>query len=117
MMLQLSTHRQYYLYRHPTDMRKGFDGLSGLVRNDMCMSPVSGDAFIFLNRSRNRLKLLVWESDGYAVYYKRLEVGTFEQVIGGDIYSCLTSHQVYLLLSGIELSTVQHRKRYADIVK
>ena len=94
-------------------MRKGFDGLCGLVTNKLSMNPTSGDIFIFINRCRDRLKLLVWESDGYAVYYKRLEAGTFELPKGDDFYKQMTSDQVYLLLSGISFSSVRKRKRYA----
>lgn len=58
-------------------MRKSFDGLSGIVRSELGGDPLSDDAFVFLNKRRNRLKLLHWEPGGFALYYKRLEKGTF----------------------------------------
>ena len=61
-------------------MRKGYDGLCGVVREQFKLNPLSGDVFIFLNRYRNRIKLLHWQGDGFAVYSKRLEKGTFEQI-------------------------------------
>ena len=77
-MFSLTERHRYFLYRSATDMRKGFDGLSGVVRNDLGMDPLSGDVFIFLNRRRTHMKLLVWEDSGFVVYYKRLERGRFE---------------------------------------
>jgi len=72
-MFSLNERHQYYLYESSTDMRKGFDGLSGLVRNELDKNPLSGDVYIFINRGRNRMKLLVWEEGGFVLYYKRLE--------------------------------------------
>jgi transposase len=69
---------RYYLYREPTDIRKSFDGLCGLVSERLGQSPMSGDVFIFINRPRNRMKLLRWEPGGFVLFYKRLERGTFE---------------------------------------
>jgi transposase len=69
---------RYYLYREPTDMRKSFDGLCGLVSGRLGQSPMSGDVFIFINKPRNRIKLLRWEAGGFVLFYKRLESGMFE---------------------------------------
>lgn len=68
-------------------MRKSFDGLSGLVRQEMKQHVLSGDVFIFLNRRRDQVKLLCWDKDGLAVYHKRLEKGTFEQPAAGTSQS------------------------------
>ena len=109
-----STHR-YFLYRHATDMRKGFNGLSGIVSNELAMNPLSGDVFIFLNRKRDRLKVLAWEGDGYSIYYKRLESGTYElpnSVANSDSIS-LSGQELQLLLSGIQLSSIKRRKRFS----
>ena len=76
-MFALTAQQSYFLYHQPTDMRKGFNGLSGLVRNELGKNPLSGDVFIFINRRRNRMKLLVWEDSGFVLYYKILEQGTF----------------------------------------
>ena len=77
-MFTLSTSQRYHLYSQPTDMRKSFDGLSGVIRNILERNPCSGDVFIFINRSRNKIKLLHWQGIGFTLYYKRLEEGTFE---------------------------------------
>ena len=68
---------RYYVYREATDMRKSFDGLCGLVSGRLGQSPMSGDVFIFVNKPRNRIKLLRWERC-FVLFYKRLERGTFE---------------------------------------
>jgi transposase len=91
-------------------MRKGFDGLAGLVRNEMRSDPLSGDVFLFFNRRGNQVKLLQWDRDGFALYYKRLEKGTFELPknnevkIDAEILSCI--------LQGISLKYIRKRKRY-----
>src|SRR5690625_5345321 len=78
-MLSFGPSQRYFLYRHPTDMRKSFDGLSGLVRKELGRDPTSGDVFIFLNRRQTHIKLLVWDRSGFALYYKRLEEGTLDR--------------------------------------
>ena len=77
-MLSISSTQRYFIYSGLTDMRKGFDSLCGLVREEFKMNPLSGDVFIFLSRTKNKIKLLQWQRDGFAIYYKRLEKGTFE---------------------------------------
>ena len=81
-MLHLSASCQYYLYPHPVNMRKSFDGLSGIVQNELKADPLSSAVFIFLNRRRNQVKLLLWEGDGFSLYHKRLEKGTYELPAG-----------------------------------
>jgi len=110
----------YQLYRSATDMRKGFDGLSGLVRNELGRDPLSGEAFIFVNRRRTLLKLLVWEQSGFAIYYKRLEKGTFELPYisvepNGEATKTLrlTREKLLCILEGIELGSVRHRERFS----
>ena len=76
-MLNLSTKVRVFLYRAATDMRKGFCGLHGIVLESLKEDPLSGDLFVFINRRRDRIKILQWEGDGLAIYYKRLESGTF----------------------------------------
>ncbi len=65
-------------------MRKSFDGLSGIVQNELKEDPLSGAIFIFLNRRRNQVKLLLWEGDGVSLYHKRLEKGSYELPMPGD---------------------------------
>ena len=76
-MFSLSAGR-YFLYREPTDIRRSFDGLCGLVTDRLGQNPMSGDVFIFINKPRNRMKILKWEPGGFVLFYKRLEKGTFE---------------------------------------
>lgn len=113
-MLSLSTRHRYYLYRLPTDMRKGFDGLSGLVRQELKQDPLSGDVFIFLNRKRDRMKLLVWDRGGYVIWYKRLEVGTFELPEAEAKYYSISWDQLMLILEGIQLKSVRKRPRFVQ---
>ena len=113
-MFSLSDRHQYYLYAPATDMRKGFDGLSGLVRNEMSSNPLSGDVYIFINRGRNRMKLLVWESGGFVLYYKRLERGRFElpEVSTTDQQAKISWQKLMLIVKGIDLQSVKKRKRF-----
>lgn len=77
-MLALFESSVYHIYLGFTDMRKGFDSLSGIVSSQMHFNPLSNDVYIFINRRRTQMKLLHWEGDGFALYYKRLERGTYE---------------------------------------
>lgn len=113
-MLHLSSSCRYYLYKGDTDMRKGFDSLSGIVSSQMNEDVVSGSVFIFFNKKHNQVKLLLWEGDGFAMYYKRLEQGTYEVPCGDDKNSTLSisSQQLQLILQGISLKSVRRRKRF-----
>jgi transposase len=112
-MLQLSATEQYYWYLPPVDMRKGFDALCGLVQR-MEHNVVRGGVFIFCNRKRNQIKLLHWEGDGLAIYYKRLEKGNYElPLVDQSTGNCsIKAHQLQLIFQGIELSSVKQKKRY-----
>ena len=96
-------------------MRKGFDCLCGLVREEFKMNLLSGDVFIFLSRTRTRIKLLQWQRDGFAIYYKRLEKGTFELPTLDANCAKISSQQLMLIIEGIRLSSVKKRKRYEQI--
>jgi transposase len=112
-MLTISQAQRYYFYSGLVDMRKGFDSLCGVVRDEFKMNPLSGDVFVFFSRSRRRIKLLQWQRDGFAVYYKRLEKGTFEvPVIDQHHVARVSSQQLMLIMEGIKLSSVKKRKRY-----
>ena len=76
-MFSLNDSMRYWLYTEPTDMRKSFHTLSGVVRDRMGRNPLDGDVYIFINRNRNRMKLLHWEPGGLVLYPKMLERGTF----------------------------------------
>ena len=114
MLNGLSASSGYHLYAPSTDMRNGFNALSGIVRNELERNPLSGEVFIFLNRRRTHIKLLVWESSGYLIYYKRLEAGTFElpKVTLNQKSITLTRDKLMLILEGIELKSVKKRKRF-----
>lgn len=94
-------------------MRKSFWGLSGLVRNHIAHDLMSGDVFIFINKRRNRIKLLMWDVTGFALYYKELERGTFELPGQGTSQSVeLKWSDLVMLLEGIETKSIKRRKRY-----
>ena len=111
-MLSFSRHQNYYFYPHPTDMRKQFDGLSGLVRSHFDQNIFNGDVFIFMNRRRDRIKLLLWDSSGFVLYYKRLERGTFEYPDAEKIKQSWSWSDLVLLLEGIDLKSIKKRKTY-----
>jgi transposase len=86
---------------HPVDMRKGFDGLAEVVRAFLGHDPLSGSMFVFRNRSAQRVKVLWYDRDGLAIYYKRLERGTFRFPTGDDKAMAIDSGQLLRLLSGM----------------
>ena len=96
-------------------MRKGFDGLCGLVRNELDQNPLSGDVYIFINRRRNQIKLLSWESGGLAIYSKRLEQGTYElpDVKNPTDNLEINSASLGFILEGIQLNSIQKRKSFS----
>ena len=114
-MIAFGPSHRYLLCREPTDMRKSFDGLSGLVRNGLKRDPLSGDVFIFLNRRRTHIKLLVWDRSGFVLYYKRLEEGTFElPAVNGAIGDGQMNWQhLVMMLEGVSMKSVRYRKRYS----
>jgi transposase len=112
-MLALSSACRYFLYRQPADMRFGIHSLAGLVRNELGQDPLGGDVFVFLGKRANQIRLLQWDRDGFAMYVKKLERGTFEWPKGEG--TAITSHQLALVLQGVMLDSVRLRKRYAPL--
>lgn len=115
-MLNLSGIR-IHVYTPATDMRKGINGLSGIVRSEFQSDPTDGSLFVFINRSRDRMKLLHFEAGGFWLYYRVLEAGTFEMLKPATDACVLTINatQLSMLLSGVSLAAWQRRrKRYAD---
>ena len=113
-MLSLNSYR-VFLYTGVCDLRKGFDGLSGVVRNEMQLDPLSGSVFVFFNKRRTLIKLLVWDTTGFAIYYKRLSRGTFGKF---ELKSTgpsrgIKREELLCVLEGIELKTIRKRKRYS----
>ncbi len=114
-MFSLSSSQRYFLYTGVADMRKSFDGLSGLVRTYMKQDPLSGDVYIFVNRRRNQIRLLVWDRSGFAYYAKRLEKGTFELPVikEGVLSHAVRWEELVMMLEGVSLRSIRRRKRYS----
>jgi transposase len=113
-MFGLNQGLRFYLYNAPTDMRKSFDGLSGLIQNNTDYNLLSGDVFVFVNRMRNKMKLLRWEHGGFILYYKRLERGTFEasQDFEHQITKKLDYSTLVMMVNGISTRNIKYLKRY-----
>ncbi len=117
-MIHLARGLKVFICTEPTDMRRSFDGLSGMVQATLKLDPLSGHLFVFRNRTRDAIKILYWDHDGLALWYKRLEQGTFQlptdvrgkatEVAGVEV----SESELTLLLSGIDLGSVKRRKRY-----
>ena len=113
-MFGLNESMNFYLYKKPTDIRKGFNGLSGIITNETSYEILSGDVFIFINKQRNKMKLLRWESGGFVLYYKRLEQGTFEvlQIENNEFIYKVDYNKLVMLINGISTKNIMYRKRY-----
>ena len=101
-----------YLYRGACDMRKSFDGLSGLVRSELGADPLSGSLFVFCNRRRTMVKVLYWATDGYAIWYKRLEQGRFTLPHMSSSDTRIDRRQLSMLLEGVVPKKVSKRYIY-----
>ena len=118
-MLNLSQTLRVFVCTQPADMRRSFDGLCGMAENLMKQSPLSGHLFVFRNRNRDRLKILYWDRDGLAIWYKRLEKGGFQLPTDlkpgdGDPMSAeISTDELMWLLGGVDLASVKRRKRYS----
>jgi transposase len=113
MLPQLSASVRVFLCTRPTDMRKSFDGLSGLVQECFQQDVLTGHLFLFVNRRRDRIKVLYFDRDGLVIWYKRLESGSFEiprttETAGIE----LRPAQLAMILSGIDLQSARQRKRF-----
>jgi transposase len=113
-MLTFPSNVRLYLATAPTDLRKGFDGLSTLVESELGLSPLRGDLFIFLNRRATQVRILFWDRDGYCVLGKRLEQGTFRRVRAADGGAGveIDAGEFAMLFEGIDAQRVRRRKRY-----
>jgi transposase len=110
-MLHVPASVAIFVHTQPVDLRKGFDGLSGIVRQEFAADPLDGSLFLFFNRRRDRLKILHWDGTGYWLYYKLLEAGTFEAIAGDGPRVQIDATQLAMLLGGASLAAVR-RKRY-----
>lgn len=115
-MVSITRFHRCYLYRGRTDMRKGIDSLCGLVRNELGKDPLSGELFIFFCATRKRVKILLWDQDGFALYHKRLERGTYEMPQGDAIHQSISAEQLNFILAGVVLDKVKLRPRYEHII-
>lgn len=114
-MIMLPAAVRIFLCTRPTDMRKSFDGLTGLVQECFHQGVLTGHLFLFLNRRRDRIKILFFDRDGLVIWYKRLEAGSFEvpSPSEGDGIE-LQPAQLAMILSGIDLASARQRKRYQN---
>ena len=103
-----------FLCTQPTDMRRGFDRLAETVRASLAQDPLGGSLFVFRSRGGDRLKILYWDRDGFALWYKRLEEGTFRfpHVRDGVTSVEVRASELAMLLEGIDLRSVKRVKRY-----
>ena len=113
-LLSLSASGSYYLHRGATNMRKSFNGLSALIRAELGQNPLSGQVFIFFNRHRDQVKLILFEGDGFGIFHKRLEKGTFElpKTTGEGQDGVIAWHDLQFILQGVDLTSIRFRKRY-----
>jgi transposase len=113
-MIHLPASVRVYLCLSRTDMRRSFDGLHALVRDHLQLDAFAGHLYIFSNRRKDRLKVLYWDLDGFAVWAKRLEAGSFAIPTGepGSTQIEITTEELGALLSGIDMEQVTRRKRY-----
>ena len=119
-MIGLLRSMRVFVCTKPADMRRSFDGLCGMAEKLMKQDPLTGHLFVFRNRNRDRLKILYWDRDGLAIWYKRLEKGTFQfptdlnnkQAEADCLSAEISSDDLSLLLGGIDLRSVERRKRY-----
>ena len=115
-MLSLPASVRIFLCLEVTDMRRGFDGLAAMAGEVIGEDPLSGHLFVFRNRRRDRVKILYWDRDGYACWYKRLEKGTFKfpAVMARRSYRVeIKASDLMMLLDGVDLLSVRRERRYA----
>jgi len=115
-MIALPPLVRVFLYRQATDMRKSFHGLVALTESALKQDPLSGSLFVFVNRRRDRIKILYWGETGFCIWYQQLQRGSYqlpsaESVEEGDTLE-VTRSQLSLILDGIDLSSVRQRMRF-----
>jgi transposase len=106
-----------FLCLTPTKMSYSFDSLMSQAERIFAQNPLSGHLFLFLNRERDRIKILYWDQDGFCIWYKRLEAGTFQLPVAPESLEGieLDENQLYRLLSGLDLRTGRRRRRYRRV--
>lgn len=115
-MIALSPQIRVFLYRQPTDMRKSFNGLVALTESALKRDPLSGSLFVFVNRRRDRMKILYWGQTGFCIWYQQLQQGTYQLPDPASLAEQPTVEisraQLSLILEGIDLSSVRQRRRF-----
>jgi transposase len=111
-MLTLGLSGRIWVCVDPVDGRKSFDGLTGVINRQLRRDPLSGDLFVFKNRRGDRLKILAWQGDGFALYVRRLERGTFAFPIADAAEVSVTATELAMILGGVEWQHTRRRKRY-----
>jgi transposase len=96
----------------PQDGRKSFDGLAGVVTSRLSRDPLSGDLYVFRNKRGDRLKILAWQGDGFALYLRRLEKGAFRFPTAATAEVSITVTELAMILGGIDLGSAKRRPRY-----
>lgn len=113
-MFSLGNNLRYFVCQHPVRMNKGIDSLFNLIKSESPLSPMTGDVFIFFSKDRHGVKILKWDTDGFLLYHKRLERGTFEIPFSDPVTGyCEMSWETFtFIMSGVSLESVKFRKRY-----
>jgi transposase len=115
-MIALPPQIRVFLYRRPTDMRKSFHGLIALTEAELKQDPLSGSLFVFVNRRRDRMKILYWGQAGFCIWYQQLQQGTYQLPCHESLEQQealeVTRSQLSLILDGIDLSSVRQRRRF-----
>ena len=114
-MLTLGLTGRIWVCLQPQDGRKGIDGLAAVVTAHLARDPLSGDLFVFRNRRGDRLKILAWQGDGFALYLRRLERGTFAFPAADAAEVAVTATELAMILGGIDLGSARRRRRYERI--
>jgi transposase len=119
-MFGFSLSHRIYLYSHPTDMRKSFDGLAGIISSELKLNALRDGAFVFVNKRKDRMKVLVWDRHGFWLFYKRLEAGQFQvPPVETDMTPeglTVSYEQLMMIIEGIDLTSVKRKKRYKNAI-
>ena len=115
-MIALPSQIRVFLYRRPTDMRKSFNGLVALTESELKQDPLSGSFFVFVNRRRDRIKILYWGQTGFCIWYQQLQQGTYQlpshESLDRQETLEVTRSQLSLILDGIDLGSIRQRRRF-----
>jgi transposase len=114
-MLSLGGNHRVFLSRSPVDFRKAHDGLCSVIRDEFRDDPFAGDVFVFFNRAKDRIKLVVWDRNGFWLLYKRLEKGRFPFAVSGAGRVEIEQGQLAMILEGIEWKSAKRASRFSSV--